>query len=124
MEKHTPWITYAFSYILRRDGPSSIEFSENNNSLSQEFIKSYPVPFNSVSSIRFGISNENLVKIKVYNSLGKEIKTLLEKNLSPGEYNIQWEARDIYGGPLPSGIYFISLQTEDVVKTTKTILLK
>ncbi|HSW53897.1 MAG TPA: T9SS type A sorting domain-containing protein [Ignavibacteriaceae bacterium] len=124
MEKYTPWITYAFSYILRRDGPLSIEFSETNNSLSQEYIKSYPVPFNSVSSIRFGISNENLVKIRVFNSLGKEIKTLLEKNLSPGEYNIQWEARDIYDRPLPSGIYFISLQSEDVVKTIKTILLK
>jgi len=124
MEKYTTWITYAFSYILRRDNTSGIEDSVTNNSLTKENIKSYPVPFNSVSTIRFAISYENLVRIKVYNSLGKEIKTLLEEKLSPGEYNIQWEARDSYGNPLPSGIYFISLQTKDVVKTTKTILLK
>ncbi|MCU0415433.1 MAG: T9SS type A sorting domain-containing protein [Ignavibacteriaceae bacterium] len=124
MEKYTPWITYAFSYILRRDGTSAIEDSETKNSLSKEYIKSYPVPFNSFSSIRFAISDESPVKIKVYNSLGKEIKTLLEEQLSPGEYNIQWEARDRYGSPLPSGIYLISLQTKNVVKTIKTILLK
>jgi hypothetical protein len=124
MEKYTPWITYAFSYILRRDGTSSIEFSETNNFFLEEYIKSYPVPFNSFSSIRFAILDESLVKIKVYNSLGKEIKTLLEEQLSPGEYNIQWEARDRYGSPLPSGIYLISLQTKNVVKTIKTILLK
>lgn len=124
MEKYTTWITYAFSYILRMDGTSGIENSEPYNFLSKEYIKSNPVPFNSVSSIRFAILNENLVMIKIYNSLGKEIKTLLEQNLSPGEYNIQWDARDRYGNLLPSGIYFISLQTKDVVKTTKTILLK
>lgn len=117
-------ITYFFSYILRKDGTSGIESFETDYPASNGYIKSYPVPFNSVSSIRFAISNENFVKIKVYNSLGKEIKTLLEKKLSPGEYNVQWEARDEYGSPLPSGIYFISLQTNDVLKTTKTILLK
>ena len=122
--KHIYPITYAFSYILRKDGTSGIESFETDYSTSKEYIKSYPVPFNSISSIRFAISNENFVKIKVYNSLGKEIKTLLEEKLSPGEFNIQWEARDEYGSPLPSGIYFISLQTNEVLKTTKTILLK
>jgi hypothetical protein len=124
MEKYTSWITYAFSYILRSDGTSSIEFSESNKFFLEEYIKSYPVPFNSYSSIRFAISDESLVKIKVYSALGKEIKTLLEEQLSPGEYDIHWEAKDKYGKPLTSGIYFISLQTKNVVKTIKTILLK
>ncbi len=124
MERYTPTTYYASSYILRRDGTTSVGSIKTDNSYYQNFIKSYPVPFNSTSSVRFSIKKESLTKIVVYNSLGKEIKTLLDKQLSPGEYNIHWEARDKYGIPLPSGIYFISLQTDNVFKTTKTILLK
>ena len=124
MERYTPSIYYAFSYILRQNGTSGVESIDSDLIPSQDFIKSYPVPFNLASSIKFAISKEKFVKIKVYNSLGKEIITLLEEKLSPGEYNLQWEARDKYGSPLPSGIYFISLQSSNVIKTTKTILLK
>ncbi len=124
MERYTPSIYYAFSYILRWAGTTSVESIDTDYIPYQDFIKSYPVPFNSTSSVRFSIVKEGIAKIKVYNSLGKEIKTLLEEHLSPGEYNIHWEAQDKYGNPLPSGIYFISLQTDNVFKTTKTILLK
>lgn len=113
-----------FSYILKQNGTVSVEPLSTHPTIFDVYLKSYPVPFNSTSSVRFSIVKEGIAKIKVYNSLGKEVKTLLEEQLSPGEYNIQWEARDEYGIPLPSGIYFISLQTDNVFKTTKTILLK
>lgn len=113
-----------FSYILKQNGIVEVEPFNTQPASFNIYIKSYPVPFNSTSSVRFSIVKEGIAKIKVYNSIGKEIKTLLEEQLSPGEYNIQWEARDEYGIPLPSGIYFITLQTENVFKTTKTILLK
>ncbi len=124
MRKYTPSVTYFFSYILKQNGTSGVEDTKKGHISSQDFIKSYPVPFNSTSTIKFAISEDNYVKIKVYNSLGKEIKTLLEETHSPGEYNIHWEAKDKYGSPLPSGIYFISLQSGNVIKTTKTVLLK
>lgn len=113
-----------FSYILKQNGTVGVEPINNFPTNYDVYIKSYPVPFNSTSSVKFSVVKEGIAKIKVYNSLGKEIKTLLEENLSPGEYNIHWEAQDKYGNPLPSGIYFISLQTDNVFKTTKTILLK
>ena len=113
-----------FSYILKQNGTVDVEPLSTQPTSFDVYIKSYPIPFNSASSVRFSIAKEGIVKIKVYNSLGKEIKTLLEEQLSPGEYNIQWEARDKYGSPLSSGIYFISLQTDNVFKTTKTIFLK
>ncbi|MFO7526629.1 MAG: FlgD immunoglobulin-like domain containing protein [Ignavibacteriaceae bacterium] len=113
-----------FSYILKQNGTVGVEPFNTQPTSFDVYIKSYPVPFNSTLSVRFSIAKEGFAKIKVYNSLGKEIKTLLEEALSPGEYNFQWEAKDKYGSPLPSGIYFISLQTDNVFKTTKTILLK
>jgi hypothetical protein len=122
--KYIEPITFAFSYMLRQNRTTDVELSEDNNLPLKDFIKSYPVPFNPTSSIMFAVSTESFVKIIVYNSLGKEINVLLDKELSPGEYNIHWEARDKYGNLLPSGIYFISLQTDNVFKTTKTIFLK
>lgn len=116
--------TLIFSYILRNNLITGIEPTDTKSVFSEEYIKSYPVPFNSTTSINFYISRESSVVLKIYNSLGKEIKTLLDKKLSPGEHNIQWEAEDKYYTPLPSGVYFISLQTDNVVKTTKTILLR
>ena len=113
-----------FSYILKQNGTVGVEPLNTQPTSFDVYVKSYPVPFNSTSSVRFSIAKESIAKIKVYNSLGKEIKTLLDEHLSPGEYNIHWEGQDKYGNPLPSGIYFISLQTDAVFKTTKTILLK
>ena len=113
-----------FSYILRKNETNGVELLVNDSLPSRDYITSYPVPFNLSSTVKFTISEESYVTLKVYNSLGKEINVLLDKKLSPGEYNIQWEAKDKYGRSLPSGIYFICLQTDNVFRTTKTILLK
>lgn len=116
--------THIFSYILRNNIITEIELTNTSPTLTKNYVESYPVPFNSISSIQFFIPKESLVRLKVFNSIGKEIKTLLDKSLTPGEYHIQWEAEDKYGNPLPSGIYFINLLTEGVNRTTKTILLR
>src|SRR5690606_36622578 len=63
-----------FSYILKQNGTVDVEPLINQPTNSDVYVKSYPVPFNSTSSIRFSVSKEGLTKIKVYNSLGKEIK--------------------------------------------------
>ncbi len=118
------WEADNFSYILKQNNQVGIEERKLSGISYSDQISSYPVPFNSISSISFKVSEKNSVKISVYNTLGKEINTIFDKELSPGEYNIQWDAKDKYGSPLPSGVYFICLQTGDVVKTTKTILLK
>lgn len=123
-DKYENGLYIDFSYILNQNIMVSVGDFNAQPSNSNVYIICYPVPFNLMSSIQFSILKESFAKIKVYDSLGKEITTLLEEKLSPGEYNFQWEAQDKYGNPLPSGIYFISLQTENVIKTTKTILLK
>ncbi|MBE0538075.1 MAG: T9SS type A sorting domain-containing protein [Ignavibacterium sp.] len=90
--------------------------------------QNYPNPFNPSTNIRFEIPERANVLIKVYNILGKEIKTLLEKELSPGNYTIDWEAKDSKGQLLPSGVYFIRLNAYDAksiyTKTMKAVLLK
>ncbi|MEJ5261257.1 MAG: T9SS type A sorting domain-containing protein [Ignavibacterium sp.] len=87
-------------------------------------LPNYPNPFNSSTNIRFEIREYSFVSIKVYNITGKEIKTLLEKELAPGNYLISWEAKDEKNYSPPSGIYFIKLNAGSFNKTIKAVLLK
>jgi FG-GAP-like repeat/FlgD Ig-like domain len=123
MEKYTPSIYYAFSYILRQDKPNWITETKNNEK-TFEIINCYPNPFNLESTISFNIIESSNVQINIYNSLGKEIKSLLDKGLSPGNYTIPWDAKDKYGNSLTSGVYLIVLKTRNSIKTFKSILLK
>jgi hypothetical protein len=111
------------SYILRQEKPSSVSESEVKE-LSFETVKGYPNPFNSESTISFNIIESSNVQLKVFNSLGTEINSLLNKELSPGKYEISWDAKDKLGNSLPSGVYLIVLKTKNSVKTFKSIMLK
>ena len=100
-----------------------------NSHLPKDFSLSqnYPNPFNPTTNIKFQIPDLsfqhalswNPVKLIVYDILGKEIATLVNEKLKPGEYEISFDAAN-----LPSGIYFYTLSTEDFKETKKMILLK
>jgi hypothetical protein len=65
-------------------------------SLSQN----YPNPFNPNTVIRFQVASEELVKITVYNVLGKEVSVLVNENLKPGIYETNWDGSNIQAGLL------------------------
>ncbi len=60
-----------------------------------------------------------MVSLKIFNIIGQEVATLVNENLSAGNYSFNWNAND-----QPSGIYFYNLQTGKFVETKKMILLK
>jgi len=86
--------------------PSKFELSQN-----------YPNPFNPVTNLEFGISNFGFVTLKIYNISGKEVATLVNEQLQPGSYKVEWNAAEY-----PSGTYFYKLST-DVFSDTKRMLL-
>ncbi len=86
--------------------------------------QNYPNPFNPSTNINFRINETSIVSIKIFNVLGKEIRTLLEDNLMPGEHIIKWNGNDDKGYILPGGVYFIQMIAGNYQKTIKTILLK
>jgi hypothetical protein len=116
-----------FTYIYKAD------FSVNVNEpspLPEKFnlYQNYPNPFNPSTNVRFEIPERSNVSIKVYNILGKEITTLLDKEMSPGSYTIDWEAKDSNGELLPSGVYLVRLNAANTksiyAKTMKAVLIK
>ncbi|KXK47713.1 MAG: exopolysaccharide biosynthesis protein, partial [Chlorobi bacterium OLB5] len=90
--------------------------------------QNYPNPFNPVTKIRFEIPSLNhhlqagdreVVLLKIYDLLGREITTLVNEQLIPGIYEVDWD-----GSGFASGVYFYSLITENFVETKRMVLLK
>jgi hypothetical protein len=81
--------------------------------------QNYPNPFNPVTTISFQLPNRSFVSLKVYDVLGNEVKTLIEKEKSAGQYEIEFD-----GNELTSGIYFYQLIAGDYTETKKMVLLK
>jgi hypothetical protein len=116
-----------FTFIYKADFSVNIRDRENSPG-NFELFQNYPNPFNPSTMIRFNIPERSDVSIKVFNILGKEITTLSDKELSPGTFTIDWEARDSNGQLLPSGVYLIRLNAVNAnnsyIKTIKTVLVK
>jgi hypothetical protein len=82
-------------------------------------LTNYPNPFNPETTIKYSIPKKLYVTIKIYNSLGQMIKTLIEGNIGPGDYSISFIATN-----LPCGIYFVKMVTDKTELTNKVIFLK
>jgi hypothetical protein len=81
--------------------------------------QNYPNPFNPVTKIKFAILRSGHGSLKVYDMLGREVKTLFDDIIGPGEYTAEFD-----GEGLPSGTYFYRLQINDFVEIKKMVLLK
>jgi len=81
--------------------------------------QNYPNPFNPETMIRFSIPEQGLVTLKVYNLLGEEVTTLINKEMTSGSYEV-----DFNGTNLSSGIYLYTITANNYVATKKMILLK
>ena len=92
--------------------------------ISYMLYQNYPNPFNPVTKIKFSIppyeeGKGDDVRLVIYDMLGREVATLVNEQLKPGSYEIDWDA-SIYS----SGIYFYKLSAEDFSEVKKMILLK
>ncbi|MBV6419799.1 MAG: hypothetical protein DAHOPDDO_01024 [Ignavibacteriaceae bacterium] len=107
------------SYILKQDKTVSVENSNDNKIPSFELSQNYPNPFNPITQINFSLSTVGLVRIKIFDVIGNEIKTLLDEYKTAGKYKIEFDASE-----LPSGIYFYKMISGDYLETKKMILLR
>jgi|GEM_PF-711362 len=81
--------------------------------------QNYPNPFNPITNIRIKIPVESFTRLTVYDVSGKEAAVLVNENLRPGEYSIDFDA-----GKLGSGLYFYRIEAGSHIETRKMILIK
>jgi hypothetical protein len=87
--------------------------------------QNYPNPFNPSTQISFDIpEGSELVMLNVYNILGQNISTLVNRVLSPGAYTMEWDATDEMGNPVASGIYFYELRSSSFTARKKMLLIR
>ena len=79
----------------------------------------YPNPFNPETNIRFDITRSQNVKLRIFNMLGEEQAVILDQNISPGSYNVSFNAAN-----LSSGMYLYRLETEGYSETKRMVLVK
>jgi serine protease len=81
--------------------------------------QNYPNPFNPATNFEFQIAQRELVNLKIFDVLGREIATLVNELRPAGVYTIRWDASS-----LPSGVYFYRLRAGDFVETRKMVFAK
>ena len=84
----------------------------------------FPNPFNMRTTIQFDIPFNTKVGLIIYDINGKEVRTLLNREISAGFHNVQWDGFDNQGKMTSSGIYFARLQSSSFQKSNKILLLK
>ncbi|MBD3402307.1 T9SS type A sorting domain-containing protein [candidate division GN15 bacterium] len=101
------------------DDDESVELP-GNFSLSQN----YPNPFNPSTRIDFAVPTEDEVTLVVYNVLGKQVKTLIDRTLAAGAYSVAWDGTTDAGKAVSTGVYFYRLSTSEATSSKKMLLLK
>ena len=109
-------------------GYSNIEGLSTNNSAmipnKYYLYPNYPNPFNPITSFVYDLPKHSQVKVSIYNTLGREIKTLVNREQNNGSYIIQWDGSDAYGNRVSSGVYLYHLNANSFNQTRRMILLK
>ena len=84
-----------------------------------ELDQNYPNPFNPTTKIRFSVPNKEQVTLKVFNVLGQEVMTLINKEMDAGSYEVNFNAAN-----LPTGVYIYKMTAGKYTATKKMVLLK
>ncbi len=99
--------------------PDDINPAISNVPTSFYLYQNYPNPFNQGTNILIDVNEESFITLKIYNTLGEEVATLIEEYLIPQRYIVYWNPTN-----LPSGVYYSCLQNKNKIIARKMVLIK
>jgi hypothetical protein len=93
----------------------------NSNEVPSEYklYQNFPNPFNPSTNIKFALTKSGLVKLEIFDALGKEMAVLVNEKLNAGTYSVDWNALQN-----PSGVYFYRIETDNYTNTKRMLLIK
>src|SRR3990172_2662692 len=112
----TVHVYYAWRFL-----PTVVGLQQTNNGIVKEFRlkQNYPNPFNPVTTIGYDLPKAGFVTLKIYDELGREIRSLINEVQNAGTHEVLWDGADY-----ASGTYFYKLETGGFSETKKMILVK
>ncbi len=89
-----------------------------------ELFQNYPNPFNPSTIITYTLPKQRLVSIKIYDILGREIRTLVNTEQTQGVHKVEWDGKNNFGSKVASGTYIYRIDAGDFVQSKKMVMLK
>jgi len=116
----TGYVCGSSGKIYKTYNGGAIGIKPIGENIPEEFqlYQNYPNPFNPTTNIKYQITNNKLVTLKIYDILGKEVATLVNEKQSPGTYEVSFD-----GSQNPSGVYFYQLSIDNVQFSIKKMVL-
>ena len=118
-EVYSLYSDWTYSNIVTIEGTGILDIKSDEMPTTFSLKQNYPNPFNSETAIRFSVPRLSNILVEVYNNIGIKVAELVNVEVMPGFYEIQWNA---LGNP--SGIYFARLTTPDFHQTIKMLLIR
>jgi hypothetical protein len=120
-----------FEAKMNLSAKSDVKDSDKGLDLNFSLGLNYPNPFNpsttipfKVGSLKSGVGSPLLTSLKIYNILGQLVRTLVNDEKLPGNYQVAWDGKDQRGNLVSSGIYFYQLRAGDYQETKKMSLVR
>lgn len=121
-------------YILEYSGNGAIyRFSDNPTAVNDEETRmpedlalapNFPNPFNPMTTIRYVVAKFEKVQLTIFNSVGQKIRTLVNEDQRPGEYQTAWDAKDDRGQAVASGVYLCQLRVGEATFARNMTLVR
>ncbi len=107
INEFTGWIVGNSGVILTTTNGGITGFSVITGEIPEDYslCQNYPNPFNPMTKLKFQMPNSGFAELTVFDALGKEVKVLVNQQLSPGTYEVYFDGSD-----LPSGVYYYRLE--------------
>ena len=122
---------YSDNYLFWKDTfsvyiyPTNISNNENSKIPEKFYLsQNYPNPFNVETTIKFDLPRTSHIDLIIYDVTGREIKTLVQRELTAGYHQVKWDGKDDLGRSVASGLYFYKITFEGLSITKKTLFIK
>ena len=125
--ENDPTITLSYVFYGRDNTIISMGTKEMDlTPVPDEFAlhQNYPNPFNPTTTILYDLPETATVHLVIYDVLGRQVRTLVNQDLTAGYHKAVWDATDDMGRPLSGGLYIYRIKAGSYSKTRKMVLLK
>jgi subtilisin family serine protease len=118
--------TYYNLFITAEIATTATDVERISNALPTSFMlrQNYPNPFNPSTNIEYSIPIKGVVKLQIFDILGRSVATLVNEVQDAGVYHTTWTGKTSNGTAMSSGVYFYRLESGNFLKTERMLLLK
>ncbi len=115
------------NFIIDNTGPSvptSVDTAPPADTRTFQLQQNYPNPFNPSTTINYTVGHSGQVMLKIYDLLGRQVRSLVHENKPAGAYSVLWNGRDDTGRRAASGSYFYEIRVGEFISTKRMLLLQ